>query len=368
MSQELKPGLRVLEESTVVDADVHLTVQSGAISPEVMSRYVDDKYHDRLRASSAFPQSYGADRTNAPGERIGYDDRLLTSPERVQENVVEGLHVDYPLLNTNPGVQKLPDEDLAVGLMRAFNDYLLDHFLDDTDFLGLAGITQQKPHKAAEEIDRIGDEDQIVGLYIGSTGPRLPLGHPKYDPIYEAAEDNNLHIAYHGAAGDKFRYDFPKQHQGIQRFMTGHTLAHLWSQSQTVTSLIANGIPEKFPDLNFTFLEAGLTWVPNVVWQLNEEYEQKKGEVPILEQTPEEYVRDSFYFTSQPLGEPEQARQLQNVMDVIGVDSIMFSSDYPHWDFDHPTELDKHLRSLFSEEEREKVLLETPKEAFGLNI
>jgi len=368
MSQELTPGLRVLEESTVVDADVHLTVQNGAISPDVMSRYVDDKYHDRLRASSTFPQSYGADRTNAPGERIGYDDRLLTSPERVEQNVVKGLHVDYPILNTNPGVQKLPDEDLAVGLMRAFNDYLLDQFLDETEFYGFAAIAQQQPERAAEEIDRMGTEDQIVGIYLGSTGPQTPLGDPKFDPIYEAAEDNGLHVAYHGAAGDKFRYDFPKQHHGLRNFMEMHSLAHLWSQSLTVTSLIANGVPEKYPDLNFSFLESGLTWVPHLMWHLNQEYERKQDELTVLSRSPEQYIRDQFYFASQPLGEPETVEQLRDFIDVIGTESIMFASDYPHWDFDHPMELDKHLRSVFTAEQREQVFWKTPAEAFGLDI
>jgi hypothetical protein len=360
---------RVLEETTLVDTDVHLTVQTGVVSAEDMRPYLDDERDfRRLKAQNAFPQSYGGDYGGGGGDRIDREKQMLTSPERVREHVCEQLHVDYPLLNTNPGVHKLPDGDLATRLMRAFNDYLVDHFLDPTDYFGLAAIVQQRPEQAAEEIERMAEHDQIVGIYMGSTGPRLPLGDPRFDPIYEAAEDNGLHVAYHGAAGDKFRYDFPKQHHGLRTFIEMHSLAHLWSQSLTVTSLVANGVPEKFPDLNFSFLESGLTWVPHVMWHLNREYERKGDEVEILTKPPEEYIRDQFYFASQPLGEPEQLGQIRQMIDVVGTESIMFASDFPHWDFDHPMELDKHLRNVFTEEEREQVFWKTPAEAFDLDI
>jgi len=150
--------------------------------------------------------------------------------------------------------------------------------------------------------------------------------------------------------------------------MQMHSIAHLWSQALTVTSLIANGAPEKFPDLNFTFLESGLTWVPHVLWQLNKEYETADSEGPPLSNPPEEYLEDSFYFASQPLGEPENVTQMQEMIELIGTENIMFASDYPHWDFDHPMELDKHLRSVFTEEEREQVFWKTPAEAFDLDI
>jgi predicted TIM-barrel fold metal-dependent hydrolase len=59
---------------------------------------------------------------------------------------------------------------------------------------------------------------------------------------------------------------------------------------------------------------------------------------------------------------------MKQMIDIIGPESLMFASDYPHWDFDHPDELSKYLRTMFTEEERQQVLYETPKEAFGLSI
>ena len=62
----------------------------------------------------------------------------------------------------------------------------------------------------------------------------------------------------------------------------------------------------------------------------------------------------------------ERPEYIKNIIDIIRTDNIVYSSDYPHWDFDHPSGVDKHLRSQFSAEEREQVLHRTPVEAFGL--
>jgi uncharacterized protein len=47
-------------------------------------------------------------------------------------------------------------------------------------------------------------------------------------------------------------------------------------------------------------------------------------------------VRENFWFTTQPSEEPDNAKHLRSVLEWIGIDRLLFSSDYPHWDFDDP--------------------------------
>jgi len=56
----------------------------------------------------------------------------------------------------------------------------------------------------------------------------------------------------------------------------------------------------------------------------------RRIEPPLLRKPPEEYVRDQFYFASQPLGEPQNPKHLRQVIDVLGTDCLMLSADYPH--------------------------------------
>ena len=67
-----------------------------------------------------------------------------------------------------------------------------------------------------------------------------------------------------------------------------------------------------------------------------------------ITKTPEEYIKDQFYISTQPVGEPNNQEDMRKIMEVIGFDRMMFSSDYPHFDFDHPEGLEKFLRVKYT--------------------
>ncbi len=348
-----------IEDTTIVDTDVHLS-----ISPKEVAPYIDEPYRSHMTNDGYSPlPSSGWDR-NLRGK---IDHYTVKSPEDVNEVLCEDFSIEHPILNPTSKLPRLPQTDLAVELMSGYNDFMIDKYLDEyEDFYGLAALATQDPAAAAEELDRLGDEDQIVGAYIASTGPNPPLGDSDYDIMYAAAEDNDLDIAYHGSGG-AFMFEFPRQNQGFEKFIEVHTMAHTWSQMMTLSSLIVNGTPEKFPDLNFSFLEAGIGWIPMMMFRMNKEYSIRRSEAPLLEKSPEEYIRD-FYFASQPIGEANNPEHMNQLIDMVGADSLMFATDYPHWDFDHPEALDKHLNNRYNSEDRDKVLHGNAAEAFGIDI
>lgn len=359
MSQP-KAANSAIAETTVVDTDVHMTVPE-----EEVATYMNEPYKSSITDSphSIFPSSSWDQRM---GGKIEDNFSEFTDPNDIYE-FKEEFNVEHPIINTFEPLGKFSQSDLAMELMRAYNDLLLDKFLDDHDFLGLAAVATQKPAKAAEEIDRIAEENQVVGLYIGSSGEFPPLGDSQYDIIYQAAEDNGLPIAFHGNA-EEFMFDFPLQNRGFNNFFSVHSVGHTWQQMMTLTSLIAEGAPVKFPDLNWIFLEAGYGWVPYMMHRMNKIYHMRRSEVPLLEKSPEAYIRESFYFASQPLGEPESPDDMARMLEIMGTDNIMFATDYPHWDFDAAEELDQYLQNFFTEEERKKILYDTPVEAFQLDL
>lgn len=359
MSQE-STKKRLLRQERTIDTDVHLSIPDEDLLP-----YLDEPYRLRMKHTQvgATPHD-GWDRT--VNGKIKPDTETVQTPERIREVLCGELGVDYPILNTLGLMSRNPEREWSVALMKAHNDLLLDRFLDaDDDFKGLATITTQSPEAAAEELDRMGDEKDIVGAYIHNTGPNPPLGDPFYDRLYAAAEDNGLNIAFHGSANG-FMYEFSRQNQALNEFLQIHLLAHPWSHMLTLTSLITEGIVEKFPDLEFAFLEAGFGWVPYLMFRLNKEYSMRRSEAPLLEKSPEEYVRERMYFASQPLGEPQHRPHLNAIMETLGTDSLLFATDYPHWDFDTPDALDRHLRGMFTPEERTQVLSANATELFDL--
>jgi predicted TIM-barrel fold metal-dependent hydrolase len=356
------PPMSVMDEQVplpqdlgIVDADVHAGFTEGEIVAQLSEPY-------KSQVEGNFPLI-----TSSWDVRLGgkIDKLTANNPEDIRSGLCEPFGIDVPILNTLAKLPALSQSDLAVNLMRAYNDALIEKYLDDWDnFRGLASIATQKPDKAAEELDRVGSEKQIVGAFILNVGVSPPPGDPTYDVLYQAAEDNDLPIVFHSAAGSGFKYEFPKQHREFEQFLSIHNLAHLWAQSMALTSLIVQGAPVKFPDLDFVMLEAGIGWVPYMMFRLNKEYAIRRSEAPLLEKTPEEYIRESFYFSTQPIAEPNNSSHLRELLSMTGVDSIMFSSDYPHWDFDNI----ESVVSKLSTAETEQVLNATPAEVFNVDV
>jgi predicted TIM-barrel fold metal-dependent hydrolase len=91
---------------------------------------------------------------------------------------------------------------------------------------------------------------------------------------------------------------------------------------------------------------------------MDQHFERFRSEVPHIKRKPSEYVREHFWFTTQPVDERDEARHLRSLIEWVGIDRLLFSSDYPHWDFDDPrfafkTPLtDAERRKIFSSNAR----------------
>jgi predicted TIM-barrel fold metal-dependent hydrolase len=134
----------------------------------------------------------------------------------------------------------------------------------------------------------------------------------------------------------------------------------------TFASLIVQGVPEKFPDLDFVFLETGPSWVPYMMWRLNKEYSIQKPEAPLLTKSPEQYVRDSFYFASSSMGDPKDPTQLRTMIDSVGTESLLFASNTPFNEYDDRTEVVDTLAEQFSADELEDLLFGTAADVFEI--
>ena len=120
----------------------------------------------------------------------------------------------------------------------------------------------------------------------------------------------------------------------------------------TLTSLILEGVPERFPRLKIVFIEGGFGWISSTMWRMDRHFERFRAEVAHLKSRPSEYVRQHFWFTTQPNDEPDEARHLRSLIEWVGIDRLLFSSDYPHWDFDDPRTA---FRTPLTEAERLKI-------------
>lgn len=341
----------LLERSTIVDVDIHLSIDVDQVAS-----YLDEPHRSHMRNPTVFPLPISG-WNRSLGGKIS-DDQQVRGPEDIRRDLVEGFHIDYPIINATSFLPRLPQSDLAVALMGAYNDLVLERYLDENeDFRGLITLATQKPDRAAEELDRLGDEDQFVGVYLATSGAERPLGDERYDPIYAAAERHDLTIAMHGTATTW--PTFPGQTNYFHKFLEVHAISHPFQQMTQITSLLARGVPERF-DLRFVSMEAGIGWVP-YIYRLDKEFLARRNEAPHLEKLPSEYFTDQFWVVAQPM--EETLPNVEAMAELVGGwDRLLFATDWPHWDFDSPSV----VRDTVPEEYWSKVYHENATEAFGL--
>lgn len=129
-----------------------------------------------------------------------------------------------------------------------------------------------------------------------------------------------------------------------------------------VTSLVAHGVFEAFPELRVVIIEGGFTWVADLMWKFDREWIGLRDEIPWVKRAPSEYIRAFIRFTTQPLPEPHRKEDLERVLEMgYAEETLLFSSDYPHWDFDDP----RRALAQIPDRMKQRILFENAKELFG---
>jgi predicted TIM-barrel fold metal-dependent hydrolase len=131
----------------------------------------------------------------------------------------------------------------------------------------------------------------------------------------------------------------------------------------TLKRLVVRRVIDRFPKLKIALIEGGFAWAPALCWRMDKHWERLRQETPHVKRPPSEYVREHVWFTTQPIEEPDNPQHLAEVIEWIGWDRLMFSTDYPHWDFDHPQHV---FKFAMTEAQKAKLFRDNAKALYGL--
>ena len=338
----------------IADADVHPALANPkALHPYLAQRWRDhmDAYgmipRHQYQAGPAYPKGNpDASRRDAyppeggrPGSSLSFMRAQHLDPNNVELGILN------PLAPTPGNAQNL---ELSAALATAMNEWQLAEWMEPEPRLkGSIMPPYEDAAASVTEINRWAGNPHFAQILLLSRTAE-PLGQRRYWPIYEAAAAHDLPVAIHafGYGGN------PVTSSGWPSFYNEehHTNAH--SVAAQLTSLVLEGVPERFPSLNFVFIEGGFGWVPATTWRMDQQFEHFRDEVPHLKRRPSEYVKEQFWFTTQPSEEPDNSAHLRQIIDWIGVDRLIFSSDYPHWDYDDPRYA---IKTPLADDERAKI-------------
>jgi predicted TIM-barrel fold metal-dependent hydrolase len=124
-----------------------------------------------------------------------------------------------------------------------------------------------------------------------------------------------------------------------------------------------SGVLERHPRLRVAFLEAGCGWLPYWLWRMDEHWEKTQGIAgePALAMKPSDYFRRQCWISCEP-DEP----YLPAILDFIGDDRVLFTSDYPHPDHKWPETAETMLAMPIPDGSKSKILWNTPAAFYGL--
>lgn len=322
----------------IIDCDLHHYFPSA----EVALSYLDPEWHKHhltygwrghqptAFATSPYPRSAGGGHrrdVNPPsGLAAGAD------PDHFIADHLDQWPIEYGILNLGTHVGDQLHQAYDVALARAANTYTDQCWLQRDDrFLASICMPYESPRKAADEIEhRAGKPQFVQALFRARTAQ--PVGREFYWDIYEAAQAHGITIGMHlgGLCA------FPITSAGWPSYyIEDHTLNSTTFQAQIV-SMVCEGVFERFPKLKFVCVEGGFAWAAPLMWRMDKQWKRLKSEMPHLKRLPSEVIREHVRFTSQPMEEPHQLHELEQAIEHLGEEMLMFATDYPHWDYDNP--------------------------------
>src|SRR5919202_304329 len=340
MAVASEPRRETVEEQAarlrLIDTDVHNDLPSY----DELRPYLPEVWHPFLAGGGpGFAARYYANTgSGRMDDAVREEDNLCAGdPDWVVQQLLVKYRIDLGILTGSIiglGVQH--NARFLAALASAYNDWTLEKWVRPYDcFKGSIVVAPQDAEAAAREVHRLGDDPGMVQVLMASAA-RIPYGQRSYWPIYRAAVEHNLPVAIHvgsegtGLANPPTGVGYPSTYL---EFHTDHSqtmMAHC-------VSVVSEGLFEAFPSLRFGFIEGGICWAPYVMWRLDRMYPALKTEVPHLKKLPSEYILGNCYFSTQPIEEPDERRHLVQMFEMLHAEkTVIFASDYPHWDFDNP--------------------------------
>jgi len=352
-----------------IDADGHIEEAHINWKERLPSKYHDAAPERRPGAdgqSRLFMEGKAWPKPNGPGLGVGgpysrpHPRRPGMTDPKARLVDMDSEEIDVAVLfggGLGGSIPVLEDAGFAAALARARNTWVAEYCSENPARLkGVAVLPQQDIEAAVAELNRAVTELGFIGVALLPNVRGRHMGDPYFFPIYHNPERLNVPICVHMFLG---RYG--SEATGTVRFdkfFYSHLFGHPFEQAIALAVIVGEGLLDRFPKLRFVFLEAGCGWLPYWLDRLDEHQEVLGIQVPALKERPSKLLRRGQLFFSCEADETE----LAHVVQVIGDDSIVFASDYSHFDsrypgaskpiVQHPKLSDVSKRKILSENSR----------------
>lgn len=365
---------------TIIDVDTHVTETPDVWTKRVPERMRDSVPHLGTDAKGRLWWYLGDHRIANPGltATAGVGD-MMKWPKSYEEmhpgaydanarlKYMDEMGIWAMVMYPNVGgfgsqqFLKLKDPELMIACVRAYNDWQTEWAsADSRRLLPITSTPFWDVQEAVKEVRRCAAMGHRGILFTGepqSLGQPL-LGDPHWNPLWEAAVELELPISFHIGSGN--------MEDGLQglKMKTYGRMATFTELSVNVflrngvqlNDLIMSGVLARHPKIKFVSVESGIGWIPFVLEALDYQFKDNRvsEERPEFDMLPSEYFARNVYACY--WFEQTAPRRL---IDKVGMDNILFETDFPHPTSIFGEEVHKRIKSGLSDctdEVRRKIL------------
>jgi predicted TIM-barrel fold metal-dependent hydrolase len=267
------------------------------------------------------PKEFGAAMAAGyPGVRPSAWDPVLRLKDQERDGVVG--EVLYPSLGMR--LFQLEDGELRAASFRAYNDWLADYCAGAPRRLaGVAMVSLDDVGEGVAELARVAGKGLRGAMIWGAAPAERPYSDRAYDPFWAAAQELGLPLSLHILTERRGGSDFTS-------VMKGYPALH-HSVERSLADMIFGGVLERHPRLRLVSVENDIGWIAHFLQRMDHSYEKYRYlEADAIPNPP------SFYFHRQVSATFQDDRVGVVTRHFIGVESLMWASDFPHSDSTWP--------------------------------
>ena len=356
---------------TVISSDTH----AGA-SIEGYRVYLDEEHKrlfDEWRGGYQNPQR----KHIGSKKHKNWDDA-----ERMRDMETEGVVGEIIFPNTVPpffktsvlicGNPSRENYELRLEGIRAHNRWLVDWCAEHAERrAGIGLVYLNDIDDAIEDVKWIAEHGLRGGILLPHVPPDcthiLPLYAPEYDRFWAVCQDHDVVINQHGGTGSPEYGPYPVS-------LPIRLLETPWFSTRSYAHLLMSGVFERFPKLRYIVTESGCAWVPATLANLDGiwarvrtgavgEFQFAEGSMP--PEPPSFYAKRNCYY-----GASSPSRQELAGRHEIGVDHLLWGSDYPHYEgtYPHTRKSLRHTLHDVPPQEVRAILGENAAKLYGFDL
>jgi predicted TIM-barrel fold metal-dependent hydrolase len=218
----------------------------------------------------------------------------VMAPQLLAERMGD-LGLDFAVLYPTLGLilPTLPQDDLRQLACRALNTMNAELAGPHAECLTVAAaIPMSTPAEAVAELEHavreLGMKAASIPPGVGRPLPAHPDAFPEaqfvdrfaidsqhdYDPVWRAFSELGVAVTSHGAVGLRH---LECGRRSPTNYVFNHIGAHAYQQAELAKALVMGGVPRRFPELTFGFLEGGAGWACDLLHALEEHYEKRNA-------------------------------------------------------------------------------------------